>query len=51
MSHVFMFLYGTFVLGVTLLMISLCWRFVQAHESIASSLVAIARKLGEDGKA
>ena len=51
MYQLFASLYGAFVLGVTLLMLSLCWRFVRAHESVAGSLAAIARKLGADGKA
>jgi hypothetical protein len=43
-------LYMCFVISVTIFVLSLCWRFVRAHERTADSLAIIARKLRDDGQ-
>lgn len=48
-GQIFFFLYFGTVLGVTIFVLSLIWRFVRAHERMANSLETIARKLRNEG--
>ena len=36
--------YYLFVIGISILILRLLWRFVKAHEKIADALVMMARK-------
>jgi hypothetical protein len=46
----FMLVYLACVVGIIILLLRLIWRFVTAHEQMASSLAIIARKLKDEAK-
>ena len=50
LAGIFALFYLACVVGVTIFLLVLLWRFVAAHEKMAASLDIIARKLKDQDK-
>jgi hypothetical protein len=50
LGSIFALVYFACVIGIVICFIRLVYRFVNAHERIASALEIVARKLKDDGK-
>ena len=50
LGSIFALIYLACIIGIILCLIRLLYRFVSAHERVASALEIVARKMKEDGK-
>ncbi len=49
LGSIFALIYFACVIGIIICLIRLLYRFVNAHERVASALEIVARKLKDDG--
>jgi len=50
LGSIFVLIYFACVIGIIICLIRLLYRFVSAHERVASALETVARKLRDDAK-